>query len=92
MLDESISSDAEDALSLSISSEGSSQHRSKEELDTDDPFWESINRPKYPQKKKESEEDSELVDEGKDEERNNEEEDEENEDDKSAYDGDNDEN
>ena len=52
ILDESMSSDPECALSLSISSEGSSQHGSKEELDTDDPFWQFINEPKYSQKKK----------------------------------------
>ena len=38
VFDESMSSDAEGALSLSISSEGSSQHGSKEERDTDNPF------------------------------------------------------
>ena len=38
MLDESMSSNAEGTLSLSISSEGSSRHGPKEELDTDDPF------------------------------------------------------
>ena len=57
---------------LSISSEGSSRHGLEEELDTNDPFWEFINEPKYPQKEEESEEDSKPVDEGKDEERNNE--------------------
>ena len=88
MLDESMSSDAEGSLSLSISSAGSSRHGSEDELDTDDPFWKFINEPKYPQKEKESEEDSELVDEGENEEKNNEEEDEKNEDDESAYDGD----
>ena len=59
------------ALSLSISSGGFSRYRSEEELDTDDPFWEFINEPKYPQKEKESEKDSEPVDEGEDEKRNN---------------------
>ena len=81
MIDENMPSDAEGAFSLSISSEGSSQHGSKEELDTDDLFWEFINVPKYPQKEEESEEDSESVDEREDEERNNKEEDDENEDD-----------
>ena len=38
MLDESISSDAEGMLSLSISSTGSSRHESEEKLDTDDQF------------------------------------------------------
>ena len=38
MLDESMSSDTESALSLSIFSAGSSQYGSEEELDTDDPF------------------------------------------------------
>ena len=87
-----MSSDVEGALSLSISSAGSSRHRSKEELDTDNPFWEFINKPKYPQIEEESKEDSEPVDKGEDEEINNEEKDEENENDKSAYDGDDDEN
>ena len=72
MLDESISSDAESTLSLSISSEGSSLHGSEEELDTDDPFQKFINELKCPQQEKESKEDSELVDEGGDEERKNE--------------------
>ena len=48
MLDESISSDAEGVLSLSISSEGSSQYESKEELDTDDLFWTFIIESNYP--------------------------------------------
>ena len=91
MLDESMSSDPEGALSLSISSEGSSRHGSKENLDIDDPFWEFINEPRYPQKEKKSKEDSEPVDKGEDEERNNEQEDEKNED-EYAYDGDDDEN
>ena len=47
-----MSSDAEGTPSLSISSEGSSQHGSEEELDTDDPVWEFINEPKYPKKGK----------------------------------------
>ena len=76
---------------MSISLTGSSRNRLEEELNTDDPFWEFTNKPMYPQKEKESEEDSEPVDEGEDEERNNEQEDEENEDDESAYDGDDDE-
>jgi len=38
ILDESMSSDAEGALSLSISSEDSSQYRSEEELDADESF------------------------------------------------------
>ena len=38
MLNESMFSNAEGALSLSISSAGPSQHGSEEELDTDDPF------------------------------------------------------
>ena len=92
LLDESMSSDSESALSLNISSKGSSRQGSKEELDTDDLFWEFINKPKYHQIEKESEEDSEPVDEGEDEEINNEQEDKENEDNKSAYDGDDDEN
>ena len=91
MLDESMSSDAEGPLSLSISFAGSSRHGSEEEVDTDDPFWEFINELKYPQKEKESEEDSEPVDEVEDEEINNEQEDEKNEDDESACDGDGDE-
>ena len=72
MLGESMSSNAEGALFLSISSESSSQHESEEELDTDDSFWKFVNEPKYLQKKEKSEEDSEPVDEGEDEERNNE--------------------
>ena len=36
MFDETMSSDAEGAHSLSIFSEGSSMHRSEEELDTND--------------------------------------------------------
>ena len=91
MLDESMSSDSEGTLSLSISSAGSSRRGSKEELDTDDLFWVFINERKYPQKEKESKEDSEPVDEREDEERNNEQENEKNEGDKSAYDGDDDE-
>ena len=91
VLDESMSSDPEGALSLSISSEGSSRHGSKENLDIDDPFWEFINEPRYPQKEKKSKEDSEPVDKGEDEERNKEEEDVENRDDESTYDGDDDE-
>ena len=91
MLDESMSSDAEGALFLSISSAGSSRHRSEELLDTGDPFWEFINELKYPQIE-ESEEDKEPVDEGVDGEINNEQEDEENEDNESAYDSDDDEN
>ena len=90
MIDESMSSDAESAPSLNISSEGSSQHGLEEELDKDDPFWEFINEPKYPQKERENEEDSEPVDEGEDKERYNEEEDGENKDDEFAYDGDDD--
>ena len=43
MLDESMPSDTAGALSLSISSAGSSQHGSKEEFYTDDSFWEFIN-------------------------------------------------
>ena len=38
MLDESMPSNMEGALSLSISSESSSQHGSEEEIDIDDPF------------------------------------------------------
>ena len=57
MLDESMSSNAGGSLSLSISFTGSSRHGSEEELDTDDPFWEFINEPKYSQKEEESEED-----------------------------------
>ena len=91
MINESMSSDAEGALSLSISSAGSYRHQSEEKLDTDDPFWKFINEPNYPQIEEESEEDSEPVDEGEDEEINNEQEDEENEDDEFAYDGDDDE-
>ena len=91
MLDESMSSNAEGAFSLSISSEGFSQHRSEEELDTDDPFWEFINVPKYPQKEEESEKVSEPIDEGEDEEINNEKEDRKNEDNKPTYDSDDDE-
>ena len=53
MLDESMSPDSEGALSLSISSTGSSRHGSEEELDTDDPFWEFIDEPKHPQKEEE---------------------------------------
>jgi len=91
MLDESMSSDAEGSLSLSISFAGSSRHGSEEELDTCDPFWEFINELKYLQKEKETEEDSEPDDEGENEEISDEQEDEENEDDESAYDGDDDE-
>ena len=72
MLYESISSDVEGTLSLSISSKSSSQHGSEEELDTDDIFWKFINELKYSQKEEESEEDSEPVDEEEDEEINNE--------------------
>ena len=72
ILDESMSSDAEGALSLSISFADFSRHGSEEEFDTDDPFWEFINERKYPQKEEESEEDSEPVDGGEDERRNNE--------------------
>ena len=86
-----MTSDAEGVLYLSISYAGSSRHRSKEEFDTDDPFWEFINKSNYPQIEKESEDDSEPVDEGEDEEINNEQEDEENGDNESAYDGDDDE-
>jgi len=92
ILDESMSSDVEGALSLSTSSEGSSQYESEKELDTDEPFWEFIREPKYPQKEEESEEDNEPADGGEDEKRNNKEEDEENKDDKSTYDGDYDKN
>ena len=88
---ESMSSNAEGALSLSISFASSSRHGSEEELDTDDLFWKFINEPKYHQKEEETKEDSELVDEGEDEKINNEQEDEENEDDESAYNGDDDE-
>ena len=91
MLDESMSSDAGGSLSLSISFTCSSRHGSKEELDTEDPFWEFIDEPKYSKKEKETEEDSEPDDEGEDEEISDEQEDEENEDDESAYDGDDDE-
>ena len=91
MLDESMSSDAGGSLSLSISFKGSSRHGSEEELDRDDPFWEFIDEPKYPQKEKETEEYCELDDEGEDEEISDEQEDEENEDDESSYDGDDDE-
>ena len=87
-----MSSDAEGVLSLSISYASSSRHESEEVLDKDDPFWEFINEPKYPQKEEESEEDNESVDEWEDEEINNEQEDRENEDDESAYDGDDNEN
>ena len=52
MLNESMSSDTEGVLSLSISSVGSSRHGSEEELDRDDPFWEFIDEPKHPQKMK----------------------------------------
>ena len=64
----------------------------KEELDTDNPFWEFIDEPKHPQKKEETEENSEPDDEGEDEKISDEKEDEENEHDESAYDGDDDEN
>ena len=92
MIDESMSSDAEGALSLSISSAGYSWHGSEEKLDTDDPFWEFIDEPKYPQKEEEIEDNCEL-DDGKDDEKiSDKQEDEKNEDDESAYDGDDDEN
>ena len=90
MLDESMSSDAEGTLSFSIFSACSSRHRSEEELDTDDPFWEFIDEPKHPQKEEEIKEHNEPDDEGEDEEISDEHEDEENEDDESAYDGDDD--
>ena len=51
-VDESMSSDAEGSFYLSISFAHSSRHGSKEELDTGDPYWEFINKPKYPKKKK----------------------------------------
>ena len=74
MLDKSMSSDVEGALSSSISSGDSSQYGSEKELDTDEPFWEFIDKPKYPPKEEESEE----VDGGEEEESEQEEEDEEN--------------
>ena len=91
MLDESMSSYSEGALFLSISSACSPRHGSEEELDTNDSFWEFINKLKYPQIEEESEEDSEPVDKGEDKKINNEQEDVENKDKESAYDGDNDE-
>ena len=86
MLDKSMSSDAEGALSPSMSSEGSSRYGSEEEFNVDDAFQEFIDEPKYPSKKKESEEECKEVDEGEEEESEQEEEDEENEEDNFDYD------
>ena len=51
MLDESMSSDAEGALSLSISFEDSSRYGLKEELDTDDPILRVYQRIKVSSKR-----------------------------------------
>ena len=83
MFDKSTSSDAEGALSSSMSSGGSSRYGSEEELDTDDPFWEFIDEPKYPLKEVESEE----VEEAEEKESEQKEEDGENEEDNFDYDG-----